>query len=178
MNYSSVLIPKVGDTILFEEYEVKIRSAPNLILSPSGKEPGFIFQFAFPYDKFLNDIPALETTFNLVTHPFLPPATLRTLNTGREIKDVPAVIYMYEPHIVGDTYNLYIEELEVHGKLTMTITENKVFIGMFKGGILDLPCIERAKDVDLERKSSPKCVPTPKPRQGKEYNKFETLDLS
>jgi hypothetical protein len=180
MNYSSVLIPRTGDSILFGEYEVKIRSTPNLILSPSGKEPGFIFQFAFSYEDFCKDLPNLESIldFALVYPSVGYPAPVRKLSDKSLIKDLPSVIYMYEPHIIGETYNLYVEELEVHGKFTLNTLGERGFVGMFKAGIMELPCIERAKDVDLERKAAPKCKPTPKPKHGTEYNKFETLDLT
>lgn len=178
MNYSTILIPRHGDNIVFEKYELKIRHIPNLTVMSSGATVGFSFEFRFLHSDLVTDIPLFEKDFQYhIDQSYDDTVPLKYSGVSKKVANIDSVIYMYEPHIIGPTYNIHVEGLEVYGKLDIRVDTNNEFIVIFRGGILELPSIEKLHGVSFERKLPAKNV-KPKTKIPKEYNRFETLDLS
>lgn len=179
MNNFSVLLPKPDDVLLFEDSELKLLSSPNLLLCCGGQETGFTFTISIPVDHIESNYPDFFEKYEIDHRELVANRKLLSRNSSRHIAGIDAVIFMYDPTIHGDTHQIILEELAVYGKASFYVNSGEMLTVIFKGGLFELPSIEKTNIV-IHKHLASKVQPKPKILKDKsvDYSKFEILDLS
>ena len=177
MNDTSIVIPRLGDQIMFADCELKIRNTPNLILNSMSKTPGYVLSFKFSLDDILTDYPDFEETFTLLGNDYsdIYPKKVFYSKTRAVASGIQGYLVINEFTVKTHAFSITSEPFDVFGAVSLTYTSSDMILVTFSGGILDLPSIEKSPNVQFQRLAAPQ-----KPKfasKHEKYTKFEILDL-